>query len=119
MQNMAPLPQEASPPVELPADMATRSEVAHLEEMPPTMAAIPTPAPVADVNPPVEVPETPMGEQLSAAVHWAVMCLPWFWVFGAPLTFALTTAGLLGAERLRRQSRPLEDARIFSRALRR
>ena len=40
------------------------------------------------------------------------MCLPWLWVCGAPLSFALTTAGLLGAERLRRQSRPLEDARI-------
>ena len=30
----------------------------------------------------------------------------------SPLAFLLTTAGLVGAERLRRQSRPVEDARI-------
>ena len=61
---------------------------------------------------PVELPEPPSSERLLAALDLAAMCLPWLWVCGAPLSFALTTAGLLGAERLRRQSRPLEDARI-------
>ncbi len=34
------------------------------------------------------------------------MALPGIWLVGAPLTFAYLAAGLLGAERLRRQSRP-------------
>src|SRR5208283_4554099 len=42
----------------------------------------------------------------------AALSLPWLWVFGTPMTFLLTTIGLLGAERLRRQSRLLEDAPI-------
>ena len=57
-------------------------------------------------------PDAQASERLLAALNLAAMCLPWLWVCGAPLSFALTTAGLLGAERLRRQSRPLEDARI-------
>ena len=40
------------------------------------------------------------------------MGLPWLWLIGAPLTFLLTTIGLLGAERLRRQSRLVEDSPI-------
>ena len=33
--------------------------------------------------------------------------LPWLWLIGAPLTFALLATGLVGADRLRRQSLPL------------
>ena len=51
-------------------------------------------------------------ERLPSPLELLATWLPWLWVFGAPLSFVLTTAGLLGAERLRRQSRPLEDARI-------
>ena len=84
-----------------------------LEEMRPTMAAADTPAPAAAANSACrKLPQTPNSERLLAALNLAAMCLPWLWVCGAPLSFALTTAGLLGAERLRRQSRPLEDARI-------
>ncbi|MEN6407068.1 MAG: M56 family metallopeptidase [Thermoguttaceae bacterium] len=35
--------------------------------------------------------------------------LPWLWLLGSPLTFALTALGLIGAERLRRGSRLLSD----------
>jgi beta-lactamase regulating signal transducer with metallopeptidase domain len=51
-------------------------------------------------------------ERFFTALNWTAVWLPWLWVIGAPLCFMLTTAGLLGAERLRRQSRPLENARI-------
>jgi len=38
--------------------------------------------------------------------------LPWLWLAGAPLTFALLATGLVGADRLSRQSRPLGDGPI-------
>ncbi len=40
------------------------------------------------------------------------MYLPWLWIVGAPLVLLLTTAGMVGAERLRRESRPAADATI-------
>ena len=67
--------------------------------------------PVTSTSLTVQVPQPSGSERFRAALNLAAMCLPWLWVCGAPLVFALTTAGLLGAERLRRQSRPLEDAR--------
>ncbi|MFI5457514.1 MAG: M56 family metallopeptidase [Isosphaerales bacterium] len=41
-----------------------------------------------------------------------VAALPWIWLGGTPLTFALLATGLIGAERLRRQSRVLDDGEI-------
>ena len=76
------------------------------------MAKAGSPLPTASPDVAVYAPEPRIGERLLAALGLAAMCLPWLWICGAPLSFALTTAGLLGAERLRRQSRPLEDARI-------
>jgi beta-lactamase regulating signal transducer with metallopeptidase domain/Tol biopolymer transport system component len=38
--------------------------------------------------------------------------LPWLWLCGSPITFALLAAGLIGAERLRRQSRVLDSGEI-------
>ncbi len=35
--------------------------------------------------------------------------LPWLWLLGSPVTFALTACGLIGAERLRRGSRPVVE----------
>lgn len=40
--------------------------------------------------------------------------LPWIWIAGAPLTFALLAAGLAGAESLRRGSRAITDAAILA-----
>ena len=40
------------------------------------------------------------------------MCLPWLWFCRHPLTFCDDHGRIAGAERLRRQSHPLEDARI-------
>ena len=42
----------------------------------------------------------------------AALYLPWLWIVGAPLVLLLTTAGMVGAERLRRESRPAADATI-------
>ena len=47
-----------------------------------------------------------------AVLEAAARYLPWLWIVGAPLVLLLTTAGMVGAERLRRQSRPVEDAKI-------
>jgi beta-lactamase regulating signal transducer with metallopeptidase domain len=101
--------------------------LAYDQPLPVFTASLPRPAgvqlPIANSGPPlpaaspavhVAVPETPtpFSERLHTAFSLAATCLPWLWILGAPMSFALTTAGLLGAERLRRQSRPLEDARI-------
>ena len=41
-----------------------------------------------------------------------VMVLPWLWLAGSPLTFALLAGGLIGAERFRRQSQRIESGEI-------
>ncbi len=41
-----------------------------------------------------------------------VMLLPWLWLAGSPLTFALLASGLIGAERFRRQSQRIESGEI-------
>jgi beta-lactamase regulating signal transducer with metallopeptidase domain/tetratricopeptide (TPR) repeat protein len=40
--------------------------------------------------------------------------LPWLWLLGSPLTFALLAAGLVGAGRLRRRSTPVADASLLA-----
>ena len=87
---------------------APRSEVT-----PVTAAETATPLPAASVNSSSPIAAVANNELLLAALNLAATCLPWLWICGAPLTFLLTTAGLLGAERLRRQSRPLENAPII------
>ncbi len=111
MQNLAP----AAHSVPLPVDSVGQPEAMRLEEMRATMAAAGT-CPVAAAADTCPMQADPRDARTAsdclAALSLGAMWLPWLWVFGAPLSFALTTAGLLGAERLRRQSRPLEDARI-------
>ena len=69
------------------------------------------PAPAVVSNPPPASVTKP-GEVVQSALNRTAMGLPWLWLIGAPLTFLLTTIGLLGAERLRRQSRLVEDSPI-------
>jgi len=38
--------------------------------------------------------------------------LPWLWLLGAPLTFAVVATGMVGAERLRRQSQMPADGQL-------
>ncbi len=46
------------------------------------------------------------------AIQSAVPFLPWLWLVGTPMTFALLTAGLVGTKRLRRASRAIDDGPI-------
>ena len=82
------------------------------EEMPTEPAeTLPTLVP-SPASTPALVPSPQPSELLRSMLDRAALSLPWLWVFGTPMTFLLTTIGLLGAERLRRQSRLLEDAPI-------
>ncbi len=71
--------------------------------------------PVAEANvhsEPLPQPVAPQEETTWLAAFDPIAArLPWLWLIGSPLTFLLTTAGLLGAERLRRSSRPPADDR--------
>lgn len=111
--NLAPLPYHG-PPAE---DLASRSgdtDRSGDTGLPVLLKARASPssttATATDLS--AEASGTGSKQRLITALNLAAMCLPWLWIFGAPASFALTTAGLLGAERLRRQSRPVEDARI-------
>jgi len=85
----------------LPALPATEMPVEHAVTLP-TLVSSPPSTPVPDHSPqPIEL--------LQSVLNRAALSLPWLWVFGTPMTFLLITLGLLGAERLRRQSRLLED----------
>jgi len=46
------------------------------------------------------------------ALPWLATGLPWLWIVGAPLSFALLASGLIGIERLRRDSQPLAGGPI-------
>lgn len=99
-QSTAPVAHNAPPPLHFAAHPVTR----YLDEMGQTTAA--------DTPVPAESAQRQDHVRLVGALNLAAVCLPWLWICGAPLSLTLTTAELLGADRLRRQSRPLEDARI-------
>jgi hypothetical protein len=103
----------AAPVVPPPGSFVGRPETPHFEGAGPmTTAADTSAAPATATDLSAAAPQPSRSQRLWAALNLAVMGLPWLWICGAPLVFALTTTGLLGAERLRRQSRPLEDGRI-------
>jgi beta-lactamase regulating signal transducer with metallopeptidase domain/protocatechuate 3,4-dioxygenase beta subunit len=58
----------------------------------------------------------PRANRLPAArwLNLVVVALPAVWLAGAPLTLAYLLAGLLGAERVRRQSQPVTDQDLSS-----
>lgn len=49
------------------------------------------------------------GFAIDAAIRW----LPWVWLVGAPLTFLFLTTGLIGSQRLRKQSNLLAEGPIY------
>jgi beta-lactamase regulating signal transducer with metallopeptidase domain len=55
---------------------------------------------------------TPTPRTLSAALTALIPYLPWLWLIGTPLTFALLLTGVIGTRRLGRASRPVEDGPI-------
>ncbi|MCC7475393.1 MAG: hypothetical protein IT425_08360, partial [Pirellulales bacterium] len=46
---------------------------------------------------------------LLAVLVGVIPYLPWVWIIGTPLTFALLATGLLGSRRLRKASRPIQN----------
>ena len=51
-------------------------------------------------------------EQWQSLANALVRLLPWVWLAGSPLTFALLACGLIGPERYKRQSRLIESGEI-------
>ncbi len=49
---------------------------------------------------------------------WLIVYLPWLWIAGAPITFALLATGLLGSERLRRRCEPVASGIVLETAQR-
>ncbi|QDT01449.1 M56 family metallopeptidase [Adhaeretor mobilis] len=48
------------------------------------------------------------GMPRTSAIHYKLIpLLPWLWIVGTPLTFALLVTGLVGSERLRRAAKPM------------
>ncbi len=119
---IAPLPIALVVSIRIPSPprsepLVASEHVSDLTPLPPRVPAIelfPEPAatapPVLSTPPPAPAPRP--SELLRTALDRAAMGLPWLWLIGAPLTFLLTTIGLLGAERLRCQSRLVEDSPI-------
>jgi WD40 repeat protein/beta-lactamase regulating signal transducer with metallopeptidase domain len=74
------------------------------EREPSTAPAAPAVVPVAGRQP------HPPG--LAARLDELAAWLPWIWLVGSPLTFAWLALGLVGAERLRRQSDVVTDGEL-------
>ncbi|MBA3485557.1 MAG: hypothetical protein H0T51_27500, partial [Pirellulales bacterium] len=77
-------------------------DLAHPAALPQPTAPLPSPTPTPP-RPLHDLQAT--GINLRAVVSW----LPWLWLVGAPLTFALLASGLVGSERLRRKCTALTD----------
>ncbi len=88
-------------------DRALPPQLLPVENSPQPAATTPS---IVSNPPPAPAPQP--RELLQSTLDRAAMGLPWLWLIGAPLTFLLTTIGLLGAERLRRQSRLVDDSPI-------
>ena len=58
------------------------------------------------------------GESFKRLLTVGVQLAPWVWIVGAPLMLLLLLTGMVGGERLRRQSEPVGDATV-TRALKR
>lgn len=52
------------------------------------------------------------GSLFAATFEAVVPYLPWLWIIGTPITFALTATGVFGTRRLRGASRPVADGPI-------
>lgn len=61
-----------------------------------------------------EIPVEPeIHQDREIAIDAAIRWLPWVWLVGAPLTFLFLTTGLIGSQRLRKQSNLLAEGPIY------
>ena len=67
---------------------------------------------------PDSIPNSRQSRGLSEVAAIVVRYLPWLWLVGSPLTFLLLATGVIGAERLRRASRPITSGPITETAAR-
>jgi beta-lactamase regulating signal transducer with metallopeptidase domain len=72
----------------------------------------------SDRDEPMDAPPDPrqsrglasmVGSTTLESLNACAAYLPWLWLTGTPITFALLAAGIIGTNRLRRASRPLDD----------
>lgn len=108
------------PPTGLPLAVAGQSPEEAIPAMPLDLSAsdanvagtlrVPSAVPDANVAGTRRVPSTAW--RFNDILDAGVLYLPWLWLIGSPIALLLTTLGMAGAERLRRQSRPVEDAAI-------
>ncbi|QEG37905.1 M56 family metallopeptidase [Bythopirellula goksoeyrii] len=70
---------------------------------------MPFPSAESNLTPPVQT-----RDEIASLLTGAVEYLPWVWIVGTPLTFLLLASGLVGAERLRKTSRPLDAGPIIA-----
>jgi beta-lactamase regulating signal transducer with metallopeptidase domain len=94
---------------------------APVDLVPPINSASPPPTPN---DPPVAtaaeslahpMPQPPVPSpfyQAIVAINTSVQYLPWLWLIGTPITFALTATGLIGTRRLRGASRVITEGPI-------
>jgi multidrug resistance efflux pump/beta-lactamase regulating signal transducer with metallopeptidase domain len=57
-------------------------------------------------------------EPVISLLDSVIRCLPWLWLIGTPATFVVLAIGLIGSERLRRQSEALNQAELANRCRR-
>jgi len=86
-------------------------ETAAANDAPPSVGPIAATRVDASISPkPQSNPRPSRG--LTGVVADAAEYVPWIWLVGTPLTFLLLATGIVGAERLRRASRMIDDGPI-------
>jgi beta-lactamase regulating signal transducer with metallopeptidase domain len=68
--------------------------------------------PIAAITP-ISIPAIPQRNGFTQQLYSAVVWLPWVWFLGTPAVFALLATGLIGADRLRKQSQLLQEGPVF------
>ena len=95
-----PVPTNAFPPSEAAPQMPIMEPpYAELDEG----RTLPVTVDTKDVSNPLHTPNL-----WETSIQW----LPWVWFVGAPFTFLLLSSGLIGSQRLRRQSQPVTSGPI-------
>ncbi len=94
---------------------STNSSVPPLAAHDSAAAAVPEPLRVPSPQSPAPSPQPPVPSPFALAVitiNSTVHYLPWLWLIGTPITFALTATGIIGTRRLHRASRPITEGPI-------
>lgn len=104
--SIAPLTADGSPReiIELNPNAAASRDVDRAESAPP----------VGETSPATAARSARESDDTDLSLQSLVPFAPWLWLIGAPVTFGLLATGMVGAERLRRHSRPCQDQAIVA-----